>query len=116
MILQITNICILTETLTLTQTQTLSHLQSRGNEHGNHAVWSAPATATVRDPGGLRAIMSHFSEVKAPSTLTCSNAQIMTLSNPEIMNEVFPLPRFASLGCPEMLGNYIQTLKRQHCR
>lgn len=31
-----------------------------------------------QNPRGLRAIMSHLSEVKAPSTLTCSNAQIMT--------------------------------------
>jgi len=69
-----------------------SHLPSWGNNHGNHVVWSAPATATFTDPGGLRAVMSHFGEVKAPSTLTCSNAQIMGLSNPEIMNEVFPLP------------------------
>lgn len=63
-----------------------NHLPGCGNEHGNHVVWSAPAMATFTDRGGLRAIMSHFGEVKAPSTLTCSNAQIMTLSNPEIMN------------------------------
>lgn len=79
-----TNTC--PETLTPAQTQMASHLPSCGNKHGNHVVWSAAAMATFTDHGGLRPIMSHFSEVKAPSTLTCSNAQIMTLSNPKIMN------------------------------
>lgn len=48
-----------------------SHLPSFSNEHDvyeNHVVWSAPAMATFTDPGGLGAIMSHFGEVKAPST------------------------------------------------
>lgn len=69
------------------QTQTHSHLPSYGNEHDvyeNHVVWSTPATAAFTVPGGLWAIMSHFSEVKAPSThdmIKCTNSNSVKSRN-----------------------------------
>lgn len=76
-----------TSAQTSTQTQTSSHLPSCGNEHDvyeNHVVWSTPATAAFTVPGGLWAIMSHFSEVKVPSThdvIKCTNSNSVKSRN-----------------------------------
>lgn len=97
-------------TLTAAQTQTASHLRRWGNKHGNHVVWSAPATATFIDLGGLRAIMSHFGEVKAPSTLTCSecvNYDSVKSRNYELG---ISFTSFESLVCPGTAPNPRQLL------
>lgn len=89
---------------TSTQTQTSSHLPSYGNEHDvyeNRVVWSTPATAAFTVPAGLWGIMSHFSEVKAPSAhdmIKCTNSNSVKSRNYAL--RISPV-LFESLLCTE---------------